>query len=197
MIQISGKILSNDLNSTAVGYVSVINKSRNSSTYSNASGNYAVVAAPNDTILFRCIGFKTLTFIVPNQIEHDFIKVNQVMTIENTELPSVVIVPWKTIEDFQKELINKKLKQDDLMQAYQNLQASKWEHIRSSTPTDGQEGQRLAMQNYLQQNYGAAHNNLLNPFAWMQFFDYLGKNKKKKEKSNIDYYLAEPSESDK
>ena len=31
-------------------------------------------------------------------------------------------------------------------------------------------------------------NNILNPFAWMQFMDYVGQNKKKKKSTDTDKY---------
>ncbi len=70
--------------------------------------------------------------------------------------------------------------------AYQNMQYDRWASLRESIEPSRDEMRRGLIDERLRNNSGLLPaNNILNPFAWASFIDYLGKNKKKKNKKDV------------
>lgn len=177
-------------------FILIKNKSRNSGSYSNPDGFFSLVVMTGDTIEFTSVGFKKSTLIVPTSISSKKFTANQIMIREIQRLPETVIVPWKTLNELKRALLDLKITDDDLIIAYQNMQYQKWATLRESMPLSGTESQRYAqsnqnMNNLLYQSGITPANNILNPIAWYQFINTLTNNKKKKKEKDLQYKYEE------
>jgi hypothetical protein len=193
LIQFSGNTLISFNDSVEpVAFVTIKNKSRRSNAYSGPDGFFTLVVKGGDTVEFSAVGFKRSTLIVPDNIKRDRFFATQAMIRDTNRLSTVVIVPWKNVDELKRAVLDLNVSEDDLVIAYQNLQYERWTQIREGMAPSLTENRNA----YLQQHQSNDRlrsgllpmNNLLNPFAWMEFIDYIGKNKKSKKSTNTDKY---------
>lgn len=193
LIQFSGNTLISFNDSVEpVAFVTIKNKSRRSGAYSGPDGFFTLVVKGGDTVEFSAIGFKRSTLIVPDNIKRDKFFATQPMIRDTNRLDAVVIVPWKNVDELKRAVLDLDVNEDDLVIAYQNLQYERWTQIREGMDPSLTENRNA----YLEQHQGNDRlrsgllpmNNLLNPFAWMEFINFVGKNKKKKKSTDTDKY---------
>jgi hypothetical protein len=104
-----------------------------------------------------------------------------------------VIVPWKNVEELKRAVLDMDISESDLVIAYQNLQYERWVQIREGMMPSLEENRAGYLARHNSNNLMLStgllpQNNILNPFAWMQFMDYVGQNKKKKKSTDTDKY---------
>ena len=174
-VQVSGLIVDEAYN--PVQGVAVISKKMKRGTVSERSGIYSIPSTPGDTIFFRALGFKRYHTIIPDNFEGHQVNVDIILAIDTISIMEVTILPWKTYNDFLKEMTKEK-PVDPLIENMNDNLASIYVAMTNQvgvrvTP---EAGYRYAMnQNF---NAMATHNqypvnNLLNPFAWAKFVDGL------------------------
>jgi hypothetical protein len=193
LIQFSGNTLISFNDSIEpVAFVTIRNKSRRSGAYSGPDGFFTLVVKSGDTVEFSAVGFKRGILIVPDNIKRDKFFATQAMIRDTNRLAAVVIVPWKNVDELKRAVLDLDVNEDDLVIAYQNLQYDRWTQIRDGLTPSLMENRNA----YLEQHQSNDRlrsgllpmNNLINPFAWMEFIDYIGKNKKKKKSTDTDKY---------
>lgn len=194
LIQFSGNTLISFNDSIEpVAFVTIKNKSRRSSAYSGPDGFFTLVVKGGDTVEFSAIGFKKSTLVIPENIQRDRFFATQAMIRDTNRLTTVVIVPWKNVDELKRAVLDLELSEDDLVIAYQNLQYERWTQIRDKMMPSLAENKSGYLLQHNQDNLRLSTglmpmNNLANPFAWMEFIDYLGKNKKKKKNTDTQKY---------
>jgi len=185
LIQFSGNtLISYNDSIEPVAFVIVKNKSRRSNAYSGPDGFFSLVVKAGDTVEFSAVGFKKSTLIIPETIQRDRFFATQPMIRDTNRLSTVVIVPWKNVDELKRAVLDLEVSEHDLVIAYQNLQYERWTQIRENMMPSLAENK----DQYMNQHQSVDRlrsglipmNNLANPFAWMEFINYLGKNKKKK-----------------
>ena len=183
-IQFSGNTLISFNDSVEpVAFVTIKNKSRRSSAY--------LVVKGGDTVEFSAVGFKRSTLIIPDNIKRDRFFATQAMIRDTNRLAAVVIVPWKNVEELKRAVLDMDISESDLVIAYQNLQYERWVQIREGMMPSLEENRAGYLARHNSNNLMLStgllpQNNILNPFAWMQFMDYVGQNKNKKKKKTTD-----------
>ena len=194
LIQFSGNTLISFNDSVEpVAFVTIKNKSRRSSAYSGPDGFFTLVVKGGDTVEFSAVGFKRSTLIIPDNIKRDRFFATQAMIRDTNRLAAVVIVPWKNVEELKRAVLDMDISESDLVIAYQNLQYERWVQIREGMMPSLEENRagylaRHNSNNLMLSTGLVPQNNILNPFAWMQFMDYVGQNKKKKKSTDTDKY---------
>jgi hypothetical protein len=194
LIQFSGNTLISFNDSVeTVAFVTIKNKSRRSSAYSGPDGFFTLVVRGGDTVEFSSVGFKKSILIIPENIKRDRFFATQAMIRDTNRLEAVVIVPWKNVEELKRAVLDLNISEGDLVIAYQNLQYERWTQIRDGMMPSLAENRTGYLQQHNQDNLRQSTglmpvNNIANPFAWAEFIEFLGRNKKKKKSVDTDKY---------
>jgi len=172
-IQVSGLIV--DEAYRPVQGVAVISKKLKRGTVSERSGIYSIPSTPGDTIFFRALGFKRYHTIIPDSFEGRQCNVDILLDIDTISIQEVTILPWKTYNDFIKD-ITKAKPVDPIIENMNDNLASIYVAMsnQNGLKVSPEAGYRYAME----QNFSAMAtknqypiNNLLNPFAWAKFIN--------------------------
>lgn len=170
-MQFSGIIYNADT-SLVVPYVSVINKSNGDRTITASyQGYFSFVAREGDTIIFSSIGYRREAVVIPSKILDKKYTIVVRMKPLVINLPTVNILPWTSIDDFNRDFMTMKFADDDLEVARKNVSRDKLMAMARDLPRDAGEMQSLNFRNNhielsnKNMNMRGA-NPLLNPFAW-------------------------------
>jgi len=172
-IQVSGLIV--DEGYKPVAGVAVISRKLKRGTVSERSGIYSIPSTQGDTIFFRALGFKRYHTIIPESFDGRQCNVDIILEIDTITIQEVTILPWKTYNDFLKDMTREK-PVDPIIENMNDNLASIYVAMSNQVGVriSPEAGYRYAMnQNF---NAMATHqqypvNNLLNPFAWAKFVD--------------------------
>jgi len=172
-VQVSGLVV--DEAYRPVQGVAVISRKLKRGTVSERSGIYSIPSTPGDTIFFRALGYKRYHTIIPETFTGKQCNVDIVLAIDTITIREVTILPWKTYNDFLKEM-TKERPVDPIIENMNDNLASIYVAMSNQVGVvvSPEAGFRYAMnQNF---NAMATHeqypvNNLLNPWAWAKFVD--------------------------
>ncbi|MEJ6980970.1 hypothetical protein WG906_10940 [Pedobacter sp. P351] len=171
IVQFSGLIYNVDSN-VVVPYVSIINRSEKGKVFSaNHQGYFSFVAHEGDTVVFSAIGYRREALVIPRNVQDKKYTVIIKLKAEVVNLPMVQVLPWASIDDFNKDFMAMKFADDDLEIAKKNVARTSLMAMAKSLPRDGTEmnnlnfqNNHIALSNKNMNQRGA--NPLLNPFAW-------------------------------
>lgn len=176
LIQVSG-IITDDEKKPVV-HVSIISQRLRRGTISEETGIYSVISLPGDTIHVSALGYKNYLFRVPPDLEGRHYKKDISLVSDTISIEGVNIFPWKTYEEFKRDVLaHKVVTKPEIQFMYDNLASIRYALANNpSYSVSPEAGYRMAMQ----QNSDAVIyrnqppvNNLLNPFAWAKFFNGL------------------------
>ena len=172
-VQVSGIIT--DVSDNPVSGVAVISKKLRRGTISERTGIYSITSVPGDTIFYRALGFKRYHTVIPSSYENRHCMVDITLELDTIPIDEVTILPWKTYNDFIKDMTREK-PVDPLIENMNENLASVYVAVNNQTGVSitPEAGYRYAME----QNFSAMAtrgqfpvNNLLNPFAWAKFIN--------------------------
>lgn len=171
IVQFSGLVYNVDSN-VVVPYVSIINRSDKGKVFSaNHQGYFSFVAHEGDTIVFSAIGYRREALVIPANIRDKKYTVIIKLKAEVVNLPMVRVLPWASIDDFNRDFMAMKFADDDLEIAKKNVARTSLMAMAKTLPRDGTEmnnlnfqNNHIALSNKNMNQRGA--NPLLNPFAW-------------------------------
>jgi hypothetical protein len=171
LVQFTGiTITADSLN--AVPYTRITVKTTREGTLSDGMGYFSFVAHIRDTILFNALGYKPVSFIIPDTIRHNRYSLIQLMTADTLTLPEAIIFPWPTYEDFKEAFLNLRIPDDDLAIARKNLRSAQLQMMADQAPMDAQMNYRNYIENQSSKLYYFGQQQpftIFNPFAWAQF----------------------------
>lgn len=171
LLQFSGIITDVD-SSRVVPYVTISNMSTNEQRAANYKGYFSFVAHPGDSLVFSAVGFTKTQLVIPNDVQESSYTAMVKMKSEIVYLPTVVIYPWATTEEFTKEFLSMKVADDDMEIAKKNLSSQSIMGMSQTLSRDAGEisgiNWRLNHDRALNKNM-VQTNPLLNPFAWGKF----------------------------
>lgn len=173
LVQFSGIVMTADSLMT-IPYVNIIIERTNRGTYSDMNGYFNFVAQKGDTVRFTSIGYKTSYYIIPDTLNQQKYSMIKLLTSDTTFLAEAVIRPLPTREMFNYFFVNVDIPDDDMERARKNLEREKIKEAAEKMGPDGAEIAKAHLNRQAQQYYYAGQlppNNLLNPFAWAQFFE--------------------------
>ncbi len=187
LIQFSGVVLTVD-SIQPVFYASVYNVTRKKGELCNWQGFFSMVAERGDVIRFSALGYQTETITIPKNLNDEVYTIVQMMKADTIELPAVTVHPWPTPAYFKQSFMDLDLPQSELQAARENLDADKLKEAMAELAMDGNENMQQMMRQNVARQYSAGQYQpmqLLNPMAWVQFFQALKRgdfSKKKKGK---------------
>jgi len=200
-VQVSG-IISDELLMPVAG-VGVVSKKLRKGAISERTGIYSITSTPGDTIFFRALGYKRYYTIIPESYTDNQCKVDIVLDIDTISIAEVTILPWKTYNDFIKDMTREK-KIDPLIENMNDNIASIY--VAIANQSNYNVSPEAGYKNAMDQNSNAMRtrnqypvNNLLNPFAWAKFISgikhglFKNQNFTKPEKAKVRKKVKNPS----
>jgi hypothetical protein len=179
VIQFSGVVSTADTLAGILGaHVYVPKGGRGTTT--NYYGYFSFPVLEGDSVIISVVGFRKSSLIIPKQ-EGDSYTTIIPLEEDTTYLPEVEVLLFPTEEIFKEAVLAYKLPgQGDLNNMDSNLDPMTLAEMARVMPMDGSMNHKYFMNQkaeYLFDAYGPRTNQLLNPFAWSQFFKSLKKKK--------------------
>jgi hypothetical protein len=173
LIQLSGVVVSSD-SLKPLPFAAVYNKTVKRGTLSDFYGYFSTVVVPGDTLFFNHYGCIKSTYIVPDTLTEDRYSIIHLLLRDSSKLPTIVIYPWPSKEDFARAFVEMKPYDDALRRAQKQLSGSNLAFLASSIESDAVHSyswQRNQQYTKLYTMGQTPVNNLFNPVAWSQFVD--------------------------
>ncbi len=184
LVQLTGIVLGSDsLNN--LPFTTVYDKTTQRGTITDYYGYFALVAHPGDTLIFRQLGYKAASYIVPMDIPIFGNALIQLMDVDTLYTKPVTVYPWPSREEFAYAFVNLELEyEDEIRRAQRQLSGESLNQIAMRVQGDSGLAFSALEQQRLSQLYTRGQipaNNLFNPVAWMQFVDAWKAGKLKRE----------------
>jgi hypothetical protein len=189
IVQFSGVIYDTDSN-RVVPYVTVTNRSdKNKVVSANHLGYFSFVAHEGDTIVFSAVGYRREGLVIPKNLPEKRYTVIVKMKSEVINLPTVRVLPWASIDDFNRAFMSMKFADDDLEIAKKNMARSSIFAMSKTLKPNSRELQNLSFHNnhiaLSNQNINQrGANPLLNPLAWGAFIQQILQGDKSRSSNN-------------
>ena len=106
LVQFSGMVLDGSTEQLyPVPYTNILVKDKGRGTYSDFKGFFSIVVEKGDVIVFSAVGYKTVEYKIPEDLEDDRYSLVQLMTQDAINLPETVVFPWPSREHFKLEFL--------------------------------------------------------------------------------------------
>jgi hypothetical protein len=175
LVQFSGLVLDgSDEQLYPVPYTNILVKGKNRGTYSDLKGFFSIVVEKGDVIVFSAIGYKTIEYSIPEDLEDNRYSIVQLMTQDVINLPETVIFPWPSREHFKLEFLAMDVTPELQRRAAENLANETLRRMRNDVRADGNENADYYLRQQAREYYYIGQQppmNIFNPVAWKQFFD--------------------------
>jgi hypothetical protein len=179
VVQFSGVIVEKDSTNGVAGvHVYVPRGGRGTTT--NPYGYFSFPVLEGDSVIIRAVGFKQKSLIIP-ELDRDNYTIVIPMQEDTTYLENVDIMPFPSETMFKEAILAMNPSQtQEMLNMSNNLNPELMSLMFKNMPMDGSMNHRYFTQmqaEYLFDAYGPRTNQLLNPFAWAEFFKSLKKKK--------------------
>lgn len=187
LVQFSGMVLDGSTSELfPVPYTNILVKNKGRGTYSDFQGFFSIVVEKGDTIVFSAVGYSTVEFEIPTDLEDNRYSLVQLMTQDAINLPETVVFPWPSREHFKLEFLAMDVTPELQERATRNLANETLERMRNEVKKDGRENANYYLRQQSRDYYHIGQQppmNIFNPVAWKKFFDAWkqGDFKRKKE----------------
>ena len=184
VVQFSGVVVTAD-SLRALPYTNVIIANKGLGTITDYYGYFSFAAEMGDSIVFSTVGYKSASFQIPDSLKDNKYSIVQVLNSDTIFLSETVIYPWPKPEDFKDAFLALNVNDDDIERAKKNLDPEILYKQMLDMPMDGQANFNFRMRQMQDQLYYAGQAppiQLLNPFAWAQFFKAWQEGKFKRDK---------------
>jgi hypothetical protein len=171
LVQLSGVVISSD-SLQEMPYAAIYNRSVKRGTIADMYGFFSLVVQPGDTLLFRYVGHKPSSYIVPDTLKDDRYSIIHMMELDSAAFNEVIIYPWPSKEAFAQAFLEMNPYDDALLRAQRQLSGQNLAALASKVSSDASisYGNVTNQQNTRLYTMGQSPvNNLMNPFAWASF----------------------------
>ncbi len=188
IIQFSGMVLDGSTNQLfPIPYTNILVKEKGRGTYSDFDGFFSVVVEKGDIVVFSALGYKTIEYQIPKDLEDDRYSLVQLMTKDTVNLPETVVFPWPSKDHFKLEFLAMDVTHELQEKAAENLANDHLAQMRNAVPSDGVENTSYYLRQQARKTYYVGQTppmNIFNPVAWKDFFDAWKRGDFKKKKNN-------------
>lgn len=188
IIQFSGMVLDGSTNQLfPIPYTNILVKDKGRGTYSDFDGFFSVVVEKGDVVVFSALGYKTVEFQIPKDMDDDRYSLVQLMTKDTVNLPETVVFPWPSKDHFKLEFLAMDVTHELQEKAAENLANDHLAQMRNAVPSDGVENTSYYLRQQARKTYYVGQTppmNIFNPVAWKDFFDAWKRGDFKKKKNN-------------
>ncbi|MCG8328465.1 MAG: carboxypeptidase-like regulatory domain-containing protein [Chitinophagales bacterium] len=175
LVQFSGLVLDgSDEQLYPVPYTNILVEGKSRGTYSDLKGFFSIVVEKGDVIVFSAIGYKTVEYVIPEDLEDDRYSIVQLMTQDVINLPETVIFPWPSRDHFKLEFLAMDVTPELQERAARNLANETLRRMRNDVRVDGNENADYYLRQQAREYYYIGQQppmNIFNPVAWKKFFD--------------------------
>lgn len=175
LVQFSGLVLDgSDEQLYPVPYTNILVQGKSRGTYSDLKGFFSIVVEKGDMIVFSAIGYKTVEYVIPEDLEDDRYSIVQLMTQDVINLPETVIFPWPSRDHFKLEFLAMDVTPELQERAARNLANETLRRMRNDVRVDGNENADYYLRQQAREYYYIGQQppmNIFNPVAWKKFFD--------------------------
>ena len=175
LVQFSGMVLDGtDDQLYPVPYTNILVKDKGRGTYSDLRGFFSIVVEKGDIIVFSAIGYKTVEYQIPEDLDEDRYSIVQLMTQDAINLPETVVFPWPSREHFKLEFLAMDVTPELQARAQENLANDALRRMRNEVVPDGRENADFYLRQQSRDFYHIGQQppmNIFNPIAWKRFFD--------------------------
>lgn len=175
LVQFSGMVLDGtDDELFPVPYTNILVKEKGRGTYSDLRGFFSIVVEKGDVIIFSAIGYKTVEYTIPEDLEEERYSIVQLMTQDAINLPETVVFPWPSREHFKLEFLAMDVTPELQSRAQENLANEALRRMRNEVSPDGRENADFYLRQQSRDFYHIGQQppmNIFNPIAWKRFFD--------------------------
>ncbi|MBN8788498.1 MAG: carboxypeptidase-like regulatory domain-containing protein [Terrimonas sp.] len=169
VVQLYGIVMTHDSLKGIAG-VSVMVNGRG--TVTNEQGVFSIVVLKGDEVKFTHVSYRTESTRIPTDLPGNHYNMVKLMTEDTVYLPTAIIKPRPTREQFERDFVNNEVPDDGIEIARQNLSESKRAALARILPRDGTEAANYALTKSAQSYYYNGQSppmNIFNPFAWNEF----------------------------
>ena len=174
LIQFSGVVRNEYLQPMQFVHILILNKSRG--TISDTRGVFSFVVEAQDTILFSAVGYKKTGVVIPDTLLSFNYPMDVVMVADTIEIREVIILPWKTYQEFKQAFITLELPDDDLERAFHNLAMIHAQIHNPDAPPDPDVNYQYHLREQFNARYSLGQTpyyTIFDPMRWAEFFKYL------------------------
>ena len=175
LVQLSGMVLDGtDDNLFPVPYTNIHVIGTVRGTYSDAEGFFSIVIRATDTLEFSAVGYRTVRFGLPEELEESRYSIVQLMTQDAINLPETVVFPWPSRDHLKLEFLAMDVTPELQRYAAENLAEESLRRMRSEVRVDANEHADYYLRQQAREYYHIGQRppmNIFNPIAWKQFFD--------------------------
>lgn len=173
LIQLSGLVVSID-SLQPLPLVSIRIKGSSKGTFSDEGGFFSFVVKRTDTVIFSFIGYKTVQYIIPQDLKGVKYSIIQPMSEDTVYLNTAVIRSYPTPDEFDYYFVKATIPDAYYEASTRNLRKKTLETIAQNMSMDGVASQQYAVQQQAYRYYYNGQlppNRIFDPFAWGQFFE--------------------------
>jgi len=175
LVQFSGLVLDGTNEELIpIPYTNILVVKKGRGTYTDFKGFFSIVVEKGDTIEFSAVGYETVRFGIPSELEDNRYSLVQLMTEDLVNLPETVVFPWPSRDHFKSEFLAMDVTPELQAYAARNLASETLERMKRDLPQDGRENASYYLKQQAAKNYYIGQNppmNIFNVVAWKKFFD--------------------------
>ncbi len=173
LIQLSGSLRNDVLQPLNFAHILVLSSYRG--TITDREGQFSIVVEKGDSIMLSSLGYKKRILVIGDSLPNNFLYVDLFLERDTFMIGEVEIYPWKSYEEFKKAFLNLELPSDDMDHARQNIALLRTQIILDQTPSARANFQHILDEQYRQTFTRGQYPTyqILNPFAWAEFFKAL------------------------
>mgnify|MGYP003614297696 FL=1 len=171
-IELTGVVMSND-SLRYLPFVTVYVRSKDDGTSTNERGVFTLIVDKGDTLEFSSIGFRKRSFVIPKDIQSNRYSLIQLMSQDTFYLPTAIIRPQLSKEEFDKAFTTWRIPDDKYETARRNTEYQTMRMLAFTMPKDGRENQGVYQQMQSQRTYWAGQQppmTIFSPLAWYEFY---------------------------
>lgn len=175
LIQFSGVVLSADSSKTPVSFASINDINIGGGTVSDFKGFFSMVIYSGDDLEITSVGYLPASYHISFDGHNPFISDTIYLQKETFNLPEAIVFPWGTKDQFADAFVHMNIPDDDLSRAEKNLDPDYLAQIGKNM-VFGDVNSHQVLNNYASSYYYKGQYKpvqLMNPFAWAQFFKML------------------------
>jgi len=128
-----------------------------------------------------------VALVIPDTLTRYHLPIDIYMETDTVWIEEVIILPWKTYEEFREAFLALELPDNDLNRAYRNIALIKTQMYYPSDQPDPELNYQYLLKEQYNQLYTKGqmpYYSIFNPLRWVEFFKYIEegrfKNKNKK-----------------
>ncbi|MBP6455312.1 MAG: carboxypeptidase-like regulatory domain-containing protein [Chitinophagaceae bacterium] len=170
-VELTGVVMSAD-SLMFLPYVNVFVKNKNKGVRGSSKGVFSIIVDKGDLIEFSYLGFRPKFFKVPDSMHEKRYSIIQLMVQDTFYLPTTIIKPNLSRQEFEYAFVNWDIEPDKLELARQNTSPGKMLLLRELIAKDGRENQHVYQNNQIKRSYwtgGQPPQRIFDPLAWGEF----------------------------